>query len=68
MEDNSYNEIVYRKFKKGGSLCIKVPLNTSYKDGDIVDVHTLVGRIDRGRALGEFVGENEYGRYYLKVE
>lgn len=52
MEDNNYNEIVYRKFKKGGSWCIKVPLNTSYKDGDIVDVHVLIGRTDRGQVLG----------------
>lgn len=48
MGNTRHNEIGYRKFKKGGIWCIKIPLNTSYKEGDTVDVRTLMGRTDRG--------------------
>lgn len=69
MEDNNSNEIVYRKFTKGGSLCIRVPYhNTLYKEGDTVDVCLSTGSPDRGQVLGEFMGENEYCRYYLKED
>lgn len=60
------DNVVYSVFN--GSWCIRVPVNSSYKKGDTVDVYVSIDRTDYDQVLGPYVDVNEYGRYYLMME